>query len=255
MTHEPLIGVIGGMGPYAGLDLTQKIFDHTAASSDADHVPVALLSYPGRIPDRTAFITGKTDVNPAGPIAEVAHELARLGVSVAGMPCHTAHAPPIFGPLQARLRDEIPHLRLLHMIEETIRFLREEYPSCRRIGVMATLGAYRTRLHADALEAAGLTPILPDENIQETIIHRAIYDPTYGLKAQSHPVSMIARQSLISAIEHLREKGADAVLLGCTELSLAFTEAEHDGLPIIDPTMILARALLRETYPHRLKPL
>ncbi|GIV59878.1 amino acid racemase [Rhodocaloribacter litoris] len=255
MENEKIIGVVGGMGPYAGLDLVRKIFDHTEAGADADHLPVALLSYPARVPDRTAFLLGRSDENPAEAIAAMAVALDRLGAVVAGMPCNTAHAPRIFDAVLARLREEAPRLRLLNMIDETIRFLREEHGNCTRIGVLATLGAYRTRLHADALEAAGLEAILPDENVQETIVHRTIYDPSYGLKAHMNPVSMIARQSLVSAVEHLREQGAEAVLLACTELPLALPEPELDGTPLIDPTLALARALIRETYPEKLKPL
>jgi len=44
-------------------------------------------------------------------------------------------------------------------------------------------------------------------------------------------------------------------VLGCTELPLAVPEPEVDGIPIIDPSLALARALIRETYPEQLKPL
>ena len=41
-----MIGVVGGMGPYAGLNLVQKIFDETDAKTDQDHIPVSMLSIP-----------------------------------------------------------------------------------------------------------------------------------------------------------------------------------------------------------------
>ncbi len=255
MRAEKIIGVIGGMGPYAGLALAEKIFDQTEASMDADHLPVALLSYPNRIPDRSAFLLGETTVNPGEAIAEIALTLDALGAEVAGMPCNTAHAPAIFNVVTARLREAGARLRLLHMIEETIRFLKEEHPECTRIGVLSTLGSYRIGLHRKALEAAGLEAVLPDENVQENIVHRTIYDASYGLKAQSNPPSKIARQSLLNAVEHLREKGAEAILLGCTELPLAIPEDEIDAIPIINPATALARAFIRETYPEKLKPL
>ena len=39
-----MIGVIGGMGPYAGIDLVKNIFDMTKASSDQEHVPLSMIS-------------------------------------------------------------------------------------------------------------------------------------------------------------------------------------------------------------------
>ena len=65
MDKEPIIGVIGGMGPYAGLDLVRKIFDQTQAALDQEYLPVALLSYAHRIEDRSAFLFGEAPENPA----------------------------------------------------------------------------------------------------------------------------------------------------------------------------------------------
>ena len=52
-----------------------------------------------------------------------------------------------------------------------------------------------------------------------------IFDPVFGIKAQANPVTPQARQNLLNAIGHLRDKGAEAVILGCTELPLAITSA------------------------------
>ena len=40
-----MIGIVGGMGPHAGLDLARKIFDLTQAEKDQDHVPLTPVSY------------------------------------------------------------------------------------------------------------------------------------------------------------------------------------------------------------------
>jgi hypothetical protein len=45
-TLKPEIGIIGGAGPYAGLNLVKKIFDQTLARTDQDHLPVVLVSLP-----------------------------------------------------------------------------------------------------------------------------------------------------------------------------------------------------------------
>ena len=66
-----MIGVVGGMGPYAGLDLVQKIFDETNAKTDQDHIPIAMISVPHIIEDRTEFIVGNTDVNPGIAISKI----------------------------------------------------------------------------------------------------------------------------------------------------------------------------------------
>jgi len=249
------VGVIGGLGPHAGLLLVERLFAATRAATDQEHLPVALLSYGDRIPDRTAFLAGDAAVNPAGPILDVAADLARLGVRVAGMPCNTAHAPPIFDAVRAGLPDRAPGLRLLHLVEEAVAFVPERVPGARRIGVLATLGTYRTGLYETWLERAGLVPVLPDERVRTGQVHAAIYDPVHGIKARPDPVTPEAMAALGAAIRHLADRGADAVLLGCTELSVAFRGREEAGLLLVDATTALARALVREATPDRLLPL
>jgi aspartate racemase len=121
-----VIGIVGGVGPYAGLDLAQKIFDQTLAHTDQEHLPLALLSVPHRITDRTAFLTGKTAENPALAISEVIWELQRCGATVVGIPCNTAHAAPIFTEIEKRLP---PTVKLLHIIAEVGRYIQEKHPS------------------------------------------------------------------------------------------------------------------------------
>ena len=250
--QEPIIGVLGGMGPYAGLDLVRKIFDETQAHTDQEHLPVALLSYSHRILDRSAYLFGEITENPAHAIAEVARRLDGLGATVAGLPCNSAHAPAIFDAVNAQLRASGHRIRLLHMIDEAARYAREAAHGIRRIGALSTLALYRLGLYPQALEAAGFEAIVPDESVQADLVNRAIYDPVYGIKAQSNPVTETARRHVLDAIEHLRKNGAEAVILGCTELPLAVHETTLDGTLLIDPTRALARALIRETYPEKL---
>ena len=249
--EEAIIGVLGGMGPYAGLDLVQKIFDQTQAGVDQDHLPVALLSYAHRIQDRSAFLSGEAAENPAHAIADIARQLDGLGVTVAGLPCNSAHAPPIFDAVKAQLCASGHDIRLLHMIEEAACFARETVNGIRRIGALSTLATHRLGLYRQAIEAAGFEAVMPDED-QARLVHRAIYDAAYGIKAQSNPVTETARGLLLDAIAHLCGKGAQAVMLGCTELPLAVSEPIIDDTLIIDPTLALARALIRETYPEKL---
>ncbi len=250
---ENVIGVISGMGPYAGLDLVKKIFDNTQAGKDQEHLPVALLSYPDRIIDRSTFLFGKTELNPALALADIARLLEQAGAVVACMPCNTAHAPVIFDTIESELASTGHRIRMVHMIRETAQHIRREVPGVRRIGLLSTLAVYRLKLYHHALKDVGLDTVVPDDDVQENVVNRTIFDPEFGIKAKANPVTSQARQNLLDAIDHLRERGADAVILGCTELPLAVTEPEIDGIPIIDPTDVLARALIRETYPEALR--
>ena len=84
-------------------------------------------------------------------------------------------------------------------------------------------------------------------------VQQAISNTAYGIKAQSNPVTPEARAALLAEAEKLVEQGADAVILGCTEIPLALTEPDLRGVPLLDATKGLARALIIAFAPERLK--
>jgi aspartate racemase len=241
------------MGPYAGLDLVKKIFDQTAASTDQEHLDVVLLSTPS-IPDRTAFLLDGTGGNPAPHIVAAIRALEGVGASVAGIPCNTAHAPAIFDIVLKDLRTAGSRIKLLSLIAETMAFVCQKLPGIKRLGVLSTTGTLQTRVYSAPLSAAGFLVIEPDDEVQNTLVQPAIYDRQYGIKARSNPVSGKAREAVQAAIRHLAGRGAEAIVLGCTELPLAVEGPSVLGLPVIDPAIALARALIREVHPEKLRP-
>lgn len=248
----PLIGILGGMGPQAGLDLANKIITQTRTNKDQDHIPFILFSLPAMVPDRTGFLLGKELINPAVAIADQFEKMSAMGVTVAAMACNTAHAGPIFSVALDLLRERGVQLQILHMINETVAYIQKNHSQIRRVGVLATQGSYQTRLYEQALEDAGLEAVVPDPEVRKANIHAALYSPGFGIKACPGAVSSEARCRLLSAIHHLRELGAEAILLGCTELPLAVTESHVNGMPVIDPALIIAEKLIQVTYPEKL---
>lgn len=248
------IGIVGGMGPLAGAELFRKLILNVDAVADQDHPPVVLMSYPHRLPDRTMFLTGASSANPGPAIANILRSMDRLGVVVAGIPCNTAHASPILEGVLREMRRHNCRLRLVNMIDETIRMIRDHHPAVGAVGVLSTIGTRRSRLYTMALEAAGLDVVELDEEMHDAMAHEAVYHPSTGIKAGVEPGFTTARGLIHEGIERLSAAGAEAVILGCTELPLAVGEADYAGTPLIDPSVALARALLRETFPERLKP-
>lgn len=248
-----MIGIVGGVGPFAGVDIVKKIIEETIAVKDQDHLPVLLSSQPHRIADRTKYLVGLVDTNPAYALAEIIQELAQAGATVVAIPCNTAHAPQIFDVVKEELQKKGCKVKLLNLIEETANYIKETQGNI-AVGVLSTTGTKNTGLYRLILQQNNLQAVEPDDKTQETV-HAAIYDEKYGIKAISSPVTNRARQELITAIGGLKQQGAQAVVLGCTELPLALPEKENDGIPLIDPNRILARALIKAIAPEKLKPL
>ena len=251
--RKKIIGIVGGVGPYAGLDLVKKIFDETISKTDQDHLPVALLSIPEEIGDRTDFLEGKTDINPALAISDIIRNLEKINASVVAIACNAIHSPPIFDVIVEELEKTDSKAKLLNMIEETAEFIKNKYPEIKKVSVLSVKGAYRAKVYSRVLEKYGFLELLPPEELQAEI-HNAVCSAAYGIKAFSNPVTEKAKNKLTGAIDYLQKKGAELIILGCTEIAFVIKKKNLHNTILIDPTRILARALIRETSPHKLKP-
>ena len=217
------IGIIGGMGPMATCDLMKKIIENTSAQCDQEHVRLYVDSNTN-IPDRTAAILrGGADPRPA--LTESARKLEAMGADMLILPCNTAH----YFVEDVRSAVQIP---VLNMQQETAKQL------CRMgitaAAVLATDGTVQSGLYDRALKEAGITPVYPDE-CEQKLIMSLIYD---YVKAGKEYTDL---DKINSMVDNLQKKGAQGLILGCTELPIAF-EPWQTALPTFDPTLILARA-------------
>lgn len=243
---KKIISVVGGVGSYAGLDLIKKIYDNTSAyipiEKDQDHLPVLMLSLPEKILDRSEFLQGKITENPGFAIAKIISQMASIGGEVAGIPCNTAHSPAIFSVVQKNIP---PQIRLLNMIQEVAKHFSKSFPSIKKIGILATNGTNLSQVYSETLKNYDMETIYPDKEMQNNLVHQAIYDTSYGIKAFSNPVHEKAREDLLHAARQLINAGAEGIVLGCTEIPLAIHEKKLNDVPVVDATEILAKALIR----------
>ena len=253
MDRQKAIGVVGGVGPYAGLDLVRKIFDQTVASSDQDHLPVFLISLPADIEDRTEFLLRNSGKNPGHSISSILKKLEAAGASVAGIPCNTAHAPQIYSVVVQDLAARKSNLKLLSLIDETIGVIQSRRPKPGRVGILSTTGTRKTKIYRDPLEQNGFQVVEPPDDAQADLIQDAIYNRSYGIKAQSNPVTERARGQVMKGLDLLVHQNVDVIILGCTELPLAVPEPWFKGIQLIDPSTLLARSLIMEIDPSKLK--
>ena len=250
--NSRIIGVVGGMGPLAGMDLSMKIFSQTLAEKDQDHLPVILYSTPQLIGDRTEYLSGRIKENPGNVIAQILFDLESMGCSVAGLSCNTAHAPQIFGVIQKKLSEKNSSIKLLHMINEVGVFIKLYYPEVTNVGILGTNGTYYSNLYGILSDFDFMTiNVSPEE--QENV-HAAIYHHDYGIKSTINEIKKEASAKLFHAADSLIEKKSELIVLGCTELPLVFKETNYKGITLVDSTMVLARALIKEHSPQKLKP-
>ena len=163
MNNNNIIGIVGGIGPQAGVDLLEKIIDQTIAQTDQEHLPVALLSYPEKISPRTAFLDGIIKTNPGFEIAKVILKLEKLGAGVIGIACNSAHSAEIYNVITEELKKVGSGIKLINIIEEVADFVKSNNPGIKNIGVLCTSGTCRAGIYQDILAKKGLKAILPDK--------------------------------------------------------------------------------------------
>lgn len=226
-----VIGILGGMGPQATIDLYQKILKYTPAVRDQDHLQVLIWSDP-HIPDRTAAILyGGED--PSYALCAGARKLVRGGAECIGIPCNTAHY------YMDAIRQAVLGVTVLDMIELTAQSARHQLDAGTVVAITATRATLATRLYDRALAAQGLVPMVPSPAEQE-VIDDLIFGPR-SVKAGF--VDEVNCRRFQEVCARLFSTGAQAVLAACTELPLLASPASS-LLPIIDPTSILAQALV-----------
>jgi aspartate racemase len=253
-----IIGVIGGVGPQAGLDFVQKIFSNTLAVRDQDHLNCMLISCPSIIPDRTGFLLHGTEriENPAIGMFESARRLYQAGVRIASVACNTAHSNRIFAPFCSMVKETLPDLRIINMLETCAAYVRKSL-NIYRLGLLATKGTHQSKVYHEYFrEEDKFLLIEPDADGQEKI-HDAIYNKDYGIKANSRKISSRAIDLINHEAFSLIDRGAEAVILGCTELPLAMASQaslirNEVNVPIIDPGLVTARRLIELTSPEKL---
>lgn len=228
-----VIGILGGMGPAATADFYAKLVAMTPGDTDQDHLKTVIWSDP-TIPDRTEALIGDGP-DPTPWLLNGGRVLREAGATVIAIPCNTAHA---FVP---RIRDHL-ELPIVHMIDEVAGYLAASHPPVHTAGLLATTGTIRAGLYQEWLARAGIRLVLPDPASQDDEVMAAIRAVKAGERGPA------AAAPLARAAHRLIERGADAIIAGCTEIPLGLA-ADAVPVAVIDPAVVLARTLIRRSRP------
>ncbi|MBE5775312.1 MAG: amino acid racemase, partial [Clostridiales bacterium] len=123
------------------------------------------------------------------------------------------------------------HVPLMHIAEATAKALLEK--GIKRVGLLGTKYTMTQEFYRDKLVEAGLEVLTPDEADMD-IVHRVIYDELcLGI------VRRESKEEYLRIIGTLAARGAQAVILGCTEIGLLVGQEDME-LPVFDTTKIHA---------------
>lgn len=223
-----MLGVLGGMGPLASAQFMLRLTLLTPAERDQDHVPAVLWSDP-RVPDRAAAWNG-TGPDALPTLVRGLRGLAAAGCGAVAIPCNTAH-----GWIDGmRAATDLP---ILHIVEAAAADLRRQAVPNGQVAVMGTAATLAMRLYQDRLAASGWPCIEPTGEDMARLVLPAIAAVKANRVGDAYA-------PLADAAQRLRARGAQAIVLGCTEIPLGLQAGPHGGLgvPLVDTIDALARA-------------
>ncbi|HSW98674.1 MAG TPA: amino acid racemase [Candidatus Saccharimonadales bacterium] len=227
--RKPIV-ILGGMGPQASIRFQQLLIEKSMAfhSGDNDQFPyIVHLSIPV-----TDFISGESARHAA---AQTLNQLAPLVKALhpgqVALACNTAHLLAT----EVEMLQQPPFVSMLEVVAQKI-----QQDNRKTIGLMASPTTIRTRLYTNILAGLGvrvLEPTAAQQAALEAAI-RAVIARTAGQQEQA---------TLTAVGQSLAARGAEALLLGCTELPLLFNMADA-LVPTYDCLDMYAEELIGTEY-------
>jgi len=225
---EKVVGVLGGMGPEATADFFAKVIALTPARKDQEHLRIIIDNNP-KIPDRTdAILTGDRSSLPT--LIETAKNLERAGADFIAIPCNTVHY--FYDDLVKEI--SVP---VLHMIKEVAQAVKASLPERKKAGLIATTGTTTSGLYQKELQKLDIEVVVPDPLSQAKVM-----DAILGIKAIRGKNR--ARKEILKVANQLIEHGAQALIIGCTDVRLVIKARDFPVL-MFDSTSILAEATIK----------
>jgi len=231
--RKPVVGILGGMGPEATVDLMRRVIAATPARDDCDHLHMIVDCNPD-VPSRIAALVEGTGENPAPELARMAQRLETAGAEMLAIACNTAHGYAD----DIRAAVSIP---LIDMIELTADAVAALTLTRRRVGLLASTAVLKIGLYARALERRSIAVVAPARQDELMGVIKAVKRGETGQRS---------REALARIAAELMEDRVDLLLIACTELSVLADSLGAD-MPSVDALDVLAQEIVRRALEGR----
>lgn len=227
--QDKTVGIIGGMGPEATIDLMRRVVAATPATDDVDHIRMLVDNNP-KVPSRIEALIERTGPSPAPEIITMARGLEGQGADFLVMACNTAHH--YHAEVEAAVG--VP---VLNMVELAASHIAGQGPGVARVGLLASSALRLVGLYEPAFGRLGIEVLHP-----ESIAQGAVMDLIRAVKAGNPTEAQI--RAVNAAVTSLESAGADHLLIACTELSVVADQLMA-SVPVHDASEILAAAIVQ----------
>ena len=227
MKEERVVGILGGMGPEATVDLMRRIIAHTDAKDDIDHIRCIVDNNP-KVPSRIKALLEGGGESPAPCMADMAKRLETWGADCLAIACNTAH----------NYYPDVQHavaIPVLNMIELTSVQAVRQNPGCERVGILASPAVRLTRLYSDVLDTLGVETVYLEPEFENRLLQ-----VIKAVKAGDTGAQL--RREFAEIVASMCKNKVDVAIIACTELGII---CEEYPIPVIDAADVLARELIQ----------
>jgi len=220
------IGLIGGMSWESTAHYYRAINQETARRLGGLHSAALIVHSVDFAP--IAALQAAGDWDGAGQqLAIIARNLQQAGAEIIGLATNTMHI--VADQISAAI--EVP---FVHIADPTSNALLAD--GFDRVGLLGTRFTMEMGFYRDRLTARGLDVFIPE--VDRTNLNGIIYEELcLGIVRDE------SRRTYVTAIERLAGRGAQAVILGCTEIGMLIDDSTSP-LPVYDTTELHAKALV-----------
>ena len=226
MSEKKKHAILGGMGPEATEVFYKRIIESTNVSNDREHLDMFIYNH-ASMPDRTEYILGGREEELWSVIKDDIDKLKVIGGEYLAIPCNTCHY------FADRIEKETDG-KFINMIKVTAAKVKQKGFKC--AGIMATDGTVKSDMYGKALRELDVDVIYPSPERQKDVMS-LIYDQIkQGEKGD--------KKQFLSVVKELRERGCDAIVLACTELSVLYDNHDFNGDFYVDALDELTKACI-----------
>lgn len=221
------IGIVAGSAEGAALCYRTICLEAPALMGEHNHPEITMNSMP--MAEHMPPIRANDWETVATLMAASARKLAQAGADFAICPDNTYHQAFKYLIPQST----IPWLHIAEAVAQEAH--RSGY---RKLGILGTKYLAESPVYPEALEKFKIESEIPDEADRERINEIIFKQLVNGIFPEA------SRLYFNEVTARLKERGCDAVVLGCTEIPL-IVRPDDTPLPTLDSTRLLARAALR----------
>jgi aspartate racemase len=221
------IGILGGMSPESTVEYYLHI-TRTYTERYGDYAYPEVLMYSVSFQPYVDWPEQDRWDLVARGLSEAARRLEVAGADVIAIATNTMHL--VVDQVQASVN--VPVLSLLDVVAGAILA-----SGMRTVGLLGTRFTMEKGFYQAALARQGITVLVPDEE-GRAYVNEVIYNELVAGQIRDE-----SRARYVALIEELARRGAEGVVLGCTEIPLLVGDADVD-LPLFDTTVLHAEAAL-----------